>query len=152
MITQVIRKAQLSKTSDSPLRKSLIIRGRVLSDQMLVSPYFQMLEFRKMMGIEEEPPIASPNPRKGGESSDDPGAPGGNKATEKPKPAWKVKMAKILDNKYWTIFMAIITIYALFGDDIRLVATGKSADPIFYILTIVCLIFFTIEIVMASLA
>jgi hypothetical protein len=61
-------------------------------------------------------------------------------------------MAKILDNKYWTIFMAIITIYALFGDDIRLVATGKSADPIFYILTIVCLIFFTVEIVMASLA
>lgn len=48
--------------------------------------------------------------------------------------------------------MAIITVYALFGDDVRLVATNKGADPVFYILTIFCLLCFTVEILMASIA
>lgn len=56
----------------------------------------------------------------------------------------------MLDNKYYTIFMAIITIYALFGDDVRLVATEKGADSIFYIATIACLFFFVVELVIAS--
>lgn len=48
--------------------------------------------------------------------------------------------------------MTIITIYALFGDDVRAVACPKSADEVFYSLTCVSLFFFTVEIIMASIA
>jgi len=48
--------------------------------------------------------------------------------------------------------MTILTIYALFGDDIRLTGTVKSADDVFYTLTTFCLFFFTIEIVLNSIA
>ena len=61
-------------------------------------------------------------------------------------------MIKFLDNKYYTIFMTIITLYALFGDDIRLLAFTKTADDAFYVITSACLGFFTIEIVLASIA
>lgn len=47
--------------------------------------------------------------------------------------------------------MTVITIYALFGDDLRTVAFAKSADNVFYGLTFSCLFFFTIEIVISSL-
>ena len=59
-------------------------------------------------------------------------------------------MNAFLENKYYTAFMAIITVYALFGDDIRTVAFQKSADNAFYIITIICLIFFLAEIIIAS--
>jgi hypothetical protein len=48
--------------------------------------------------------------------------------------------------------MTILTIYALFGEDIRLCATTKSVDDIFFSLTALSLLFFTIEIVMMSIA
>mmetsp|Transcript_37123 Transcript_37123/g.6616 ORF Transcript_37123/g.6616 Transcript_37123/m.6616 type:complete len:92 (+) Transcript_37123:36-311(+) len=47
--------------------------------------------------------------------------------------------------------MTLLTIYALFGDDLRLLATEKESDPVFYSLSIICLIFFTVEIVLGSL-
>jgi hypothetical protein len=46
--------------------------------------------------------------------------------------------------------MTLLTIYALFGDDLRLLATPKRDDEIFYSLSCVCLFFFTLEVVMAS--
>lgn len=48
--------------------------------------------------------------------------------------------------------MTIVTIYALFGDDIRVLATDKDGDPYFYILNIIAMSLFTIEIVIASMA
>eukprot|EP00352_Strombidinopsis_acuminata_P007429 CAMPEP_0176361820 /NCGR_PEP_ID=MMETSP0126-20121128/18011_1 /TAXON_ID=141414 ORGANISM="Strombidinopsis acuminatum, Strain SPMC142" /NCGR_SAMPLE_ID=MMETSP0126 /ASSEMBLY_ACC=CAM_ASM_000229 /LENGTH=171 /DNA_ID=CAMNT_0017717521 /DNA_START=301 /DNA_END=816 /DNA_ORIENTATION=+ len=71
---------------------------------------------------------------------------------EKGKPEWKVKMAKALD--HWTVvsFMTLITIYALFFDDIRVLAFPKSVDDIFYGITLVAMIAYTIEIVCASIA
>jgi len=48
--------------------------------------------------------------------------------------------------------MTFLTIYALFGDDIRLCATAKSADDFFFTLTSVSLLFFTIEIILNSIA
>lgn len=48
--------------------------------------------------------------------------------------------------------MTFLTIYALFGDDIRLCATDKSADDVFFTLTSVSLLFFTIEIILNSIA
>lgn len=48
--------------------------------------------------------------------------------------------------------MAFLTIYALFGDDIRLLAFTKSADDAFYTFTCVCIAFFVFELVIASIA
>jgi len=48
--------------------------------------------------------------------------------------------------------MTIITLYALFGDDIRVLATGKEGDPTFWIMNIISLWAFIIEILAASLA
>lgn len=54
---------------------------------------------------------------------------------------------KILDSRLTTAFMTTITIYALFGDDIRMAATSKSADNVFFSLASVCLVLFSAEIV-----
>ncbi|CAG9328862.1 unnamed protein product [Blepharisma stoltei] len=67
------------------------------------------------------------------------------------KSNWRLLIAKLLDHWYTQIFMITITLYALFGDDIRLAATTKDADIAFYVLTIICLVFFTLEIVLSSL-
>ncbi len=47
--------------------------------------------------------------------------------------------------------MTITTIYALFGDDIRMLAFSKEADEIFYYITCVSMFLFTLEIVIASI-
>ena len=65
---------------------------------------------------------------------------------------FKAFLTKILENKYYTIFMTIITIYALFGDDIRLVGFSKSADDYFFSVTAACFFFFAAEVVFASIA
>mmetsp|Transcript_3356 Transcript_3356/g.3960 ORF Transcript_3356/g.3960 Transcript_3356/m.3960 type:complete len:161 (+) Transcript_3356:2-484(+) len=44
-------------------------------------------------------------------------------------------MNKILENNIYIIFMTIVTIYALFGDDFRLLFSPKSGDYIFWSLT-----------------
>ena len=47
--------------------------------------------------------------------------------------------------------MTIITLYALFGDDIRALSVSKDADKIFWICNIIALILFMIEIILASI-
>ena len=47
--------------------------------------------------------------------------------------------------------MTIITIFALFGDDLRLVAFEKGADNTFYFITSISLGFFALEIIFSSL-
>lgn len=42
--------------------------------------------------------------------------------------------------------MTLITIYALFFDDLRVMFIPMSADDVFYVITAVCLILFLIEI------
>ena len=44
-----------------------------------------------------------------------------------------------------------MTVYALVGDDIRVLATTKPADAIFYGITFASLIIFTIEIIVQSI-
>ena len=51
-----------------------------------------------------------------------------------------------------TVFTTTITLYALFGDDIRGLAFQKSADEGFYAITIVCMFFFGLEIILSSIA
>ena len=48
--------------------------------------------------------------------------------------------------------MTIITLYALFGDDIRVLITDKEGDPTFWILNIIALWSFAIEILISSIA
>ena len=47
--------------------------------------------------------------------------------------------------------MTLITIYALFFDDIRMMAFPASQDDIFFGITLVCMIMFATEIVLASI-
>ena len=42
---------------------------------------------------------------------------------------------KLLENNFYIIFMTIVTLYALFGDDFRLLLSPKSGDPVFWSLT-----------------
>ena len=49
-----------------------------------------------------------------------------------------------------TIIMAFTTIFALFGDDLRLWFTTKEADPYFYIALIVSFFFFALELLVQS--
>ncbi len=48
--------------------------------------------------------------------------------------------------------MTIVTIYALFGDDIRMLSFAKTADDTFYILTIIAMSLFILEIILGSIA
>lgn len=73
----------------------------------------------------------------------------------KEQPKWdsaKHGISKLLDHKVYTIFMTIMTIYALFGDDLRVVAFPVSCDEYFYTITTICMFFFAVEIVLASIA
>jgi len=57
-----------------------------------------------------------------------------------------------LDTTLVTVTMTIVTLYALFGDDVRLLFFEKSADNTFYTLTFISLIMFSIEIIFSSIA
>lgn len=47
--------------------------------------------------------------------------------------------------------MVLVTLYALFGDDLRLLAFERGADPVFLWLNVVALTAFTLEIVLSSI-
>lgn len=47
--------------------------------------------------------------------------------------------------------MGIITVYALFGDDVRTLVTNSSGDPVFWYLNCVCLGAFSLEIIVTSI-
>lgn len=48
--------------------------------------------------------------------------------------------------------MAIVTLYALFGDDIRILSVNKDGDDAFFVLTIICMVCFSLEIAFTSIA
>ena len=47
--------------------------------------------------------------------------------------------------------MTVITLYALFGDDVRVLVTDKNGDTTFWTLNIIALIAFSIEIILTSI-
>lgn len=67
------------------------------------------------------------------------------------EPAWKKAGLNLIDGPAGSSFMALVTIWALFGDDLRLIFTYDDVDEIFAGLTIACLIFFSIELGIASI-
>lgn len=57
-----------------------------------------------------------------------------------------------LENIVVSTIMTIITVYALFGDDIRQLAAPESADETFWTLNIAVMAAFTIEIVISCIS
>mmetsp|Transcript_19276 Transcript_19276/g.68107 ORF Transcript_19276/g.68107 Transcript_19276/m.68107 type:complete len:865 (-) Transcript_19276:193-2787(-) len=64
----------------------------------------------------------------------------------------QAKVIKFIDQKAVSVTMAVFTVYALFGDDIRLAAFRPSADDWFYGLSCVALLLFAVEMVLNSYA
>lgn len=64
---------------------------------------------------------------------------------------WKTTMFRVIDHWTFTAWMTILTIYALFGDDVRISAFTVDADTAFNAITTMCLFFFSLEIALASL-
>lgn len=62
----------------------------------------------------------------------------------------RTTIREIVEGKIVTIIMAITTVFALFGDDIRLWFTGKGADPYFYAFLCLSMVLFFIEILINS--
>ena len=61
-------------------------------------------------------------------------------------------MLFIIDHKAYIYIMTFLTVYALFGDDIRLVFFTKYEDFYFNIMTSIALFAFVVEIIISSLA
>lgn len=48
--------------------------------------------------------------------------------------------------------MTLLTLYTLFGDDVRVLSFSQSADVTFWIISSVSLFFFAVEIILASIS
>ncbi|KAJ0403069.1 hypothetical protein P43SY_009136 [Pythium insidiosum] len=62
------------------------------------------------------------------------------------------RCAVLLDSRPVTLLMLVVTIYALFGDDLRLSSFTRAADDTFYSLATVCLVLFASEFIVSSYA
>ena len=58
----------------------------------------------------------------------------------------------ILDNKIYILIMTIITIWALYADDVRVIAVPRSVDDIFFGINSAGMLMFFIELALSSLA
>jgi len=58
---------------------------------------------------------------------------------------WKQRLEAHMDGVACSTFVFLVTLWALFGDDLRLVCTPKEADEYFVIAAIVSLFVFSIE-------
>ncbi|KAF4033979.1 Adenylate and Guanylate cyclase catalytic domain [Phytophthora infestans] len=58
----------------------------------------------------------------------------------------------LLDSKWFTVTMLVVTVYALFGDDIRLSLFSQPADNGFFTLATICLVLFSFEFIASCYA
>lgn len=68
-----------------------------------------------------------------------------------PKPKHIAICRWIVDSRAFVVTTTVLTIYALIGDDIRLMATEQPDDDIFAAITITCMAVFVMEIILSSL-
>ncbi|CEG45320.1 voltage-gated ion channel superfamily [Plasmopara halstedii] len=66
--------------------------------------------------------------------------------------AYKRAVLSLLESKWFTVMMLIVTLYALFGDDIRLSLFSLPADNGFYTLASICLVLFSFEFIASCYA
>jgi len=71
---------------------------------------------------------------------------------KKTRARWQISLDGFLEHLYTQIFLSIINVFALFADDIRCLAFGKSSDNTFFALLTVAMAIFISEIVLCSLA
>jgi archaellum component FlaF (FlaF/FlaG flagellin family) len=62
------------------------------------------------------------------------------------------KIAKCLDHTSIVVFMTLLTIYALYFDDLRMILFRREDDDVFYGISLLCMICFAIEILLSSYA
>ena len=68
------------------------------------------------------------------------------------RPEWKKKIERLLEN-WWTVgLMMIVTIYALFFDDLRIIFLPPSTDIVWDWVTLICIILYMAELILASIA
>lgn len=60
-------------------------------------------------------------------------------------------MATVASSPHFTALTTALTVYALFGDDFRLLFTPKAADPIFDVITIISMAIFALEIIICGI-
>jgi len=74
------------------------------------------------------------------------------KATEVMPKTHSVRLVtiRVLNSPWTTAFLLLLTIYALFGDDIRASSFSIEEDGVFFGLTSACFVAFTVELVLAS--
>lgn len=61
-------------------------------------------------------------------------------------------MAEVIDGWSFIIFTTVITLWALFADDIRQLASSPGGDPVFYVLILICFGVFVLELLVSSYA
>ncbi|CAD8047499.1 unnamed protein product [Paramecium sonneborni] len=61
------------------------------------------------------------------------------------------KISQLVESIPFSILMGIVTVYALFGDDIRILTVNKDGDDAFFVLTIICMFCFTLEIALTCI-
>ena len=67
------------------------------------------------------------------------------------RPQWKKDVNRVMNHWFVLLMATIITLYALFGDDIRLVFFTKEADFTFDNLTFIALSCLVVEITVNAL-
>ena len=66
-------------------------------------------------------------------------------------PKYSQMIEEFLESKKVTITMSIVTIYALFADDVKTLGFAKSSDDAFSSLVVICLLLFALELVLSFL-
>eukprot|EP00928_Gymnodinium_smaydae_P037127 TRINITY_DN25819_c0_g2_i6.p1 TRINITY_DN25819_c0_g2~~TRINITY_DN25819_c0_g2_i6.p1 ORF type:complete len:797 (-),score=166.11 TRINITY_DN25819_c0_g2_i6:122-2512(-) len=58
---------------------------------------------------------------------------------------------RVVESITFVLFTTLLTIFALIGDDIRILSTTKEFDFLYSVITMFCLVIFTIEIILSCL-
>ena len=68
------------------------------------------------------------------------------------RPEWKKKLERFLEN-WWTVgIMMVVTLYALFFDDLRVIFLPPSADIVCDWISIACIVLYLAELILASVS
>ena len=70
----------------------------------------------------------------------------------KGRPMWKTRIERGMDHWCYSLFMVILTLFALVFDDIRILAFPKSMDDFCFTITSIIMAIFSIELVISSVA
>ena len=72
-----------------------------------------------------------------------------------PPPPWSHRVIRLatraLQSRVFQVWLFVLTLYILFANDVRIVAFTRAADPVFEVLSTLCLFSFFVETLMRSL-